>query len=186
MAHFQKDGLWVQGGSGALANVSEDTPFVPGQVGRVMSVRSTDSKVPRFYQYVLRSTTETAAAAAGGPAYWADLDDFVVTPDSARSLGGTTTPTVAGVWLGTSPAAGKYGFIQIDGVATLAVTDTGLVGERLVANGTNFKALAAITITSQAVSVPLNQDHVAIAVSSFETALNSSYDAKIFCLRNGW
>jgi hypothetical protein len=188
MAHFQKDGLWVQGGSGALANVSEDTPFVPGQVGRVMSIRSTDTKVPRFYQYVLRSTTETAAAAAGGPAYWADFDDFIVTPDSARSLGGTTTPTVAGVWLGTSPAAGKYGFIEVDGLATVAVTDTVLPGERLVANGTNFKALAAITITSQAVSVPLNQESVGFVAqtTSIETALNSDCTAKISCLRNGW
>lgn len=188
MATFQKDGLWIQGGEGALANVSEDTPFVPGQVGRVMSSRKSDSKVPRFYQYIQRYTTETAAAAAGQPAYWVDLDDFVVSPDSARSLGGTTTPTVAGVWLGTSPAAGKFGFIQVDGIATVAVTDTVVAGERLVANGTNFKALAAAVITSQAVSVPLAQETVGFVAqtTSIETALNSDCTAKLFCLRNGW
>jgi hypothetical protein len=188
MAHFQKDGLWIQGGQGALANVSEDTPFVPGQVGRVMSVRSTDSKVPRFYQYVQRNTTETAAAAAGQVAYWLDLDDFIVTPDSARAIGGTTNPTVAGCWLGTSPAAGKYGFIQVEGLATAAVTGTVLAGERLQAAGTQFTALQAVTITSQAVAVPGFAEVVAFAAqtTSVETSTDSSITAKLRCLRNGW
>lgn len=156
MAHFQKDGLWVQGGQGALANVSEDTPFVPGQVGRVMSVRSTDGKVPRFYQYVKRYSTETAAAAAGQPAYWQDLDDFVVTADSATAIGTTANPLVAGCWLGTSPAAGKYGFVQVEGLATLVSTATVTAGNLLVpTGGTFFNAVNTITATeSAALQVP--------------------------------
>lgn len=180
MATFQKDGLWVQGGEGALANVSEDTPFVPGQVGRVMSSRKSDSKVPRFYQYVQRYTTETSPAKAGGTAFWLDLDDFVVTPDSARAIGGTTQPLVAGVFLGTSPAAGKYGFVQVDGIASVAITGTNLIGVPLVVSGTVGNA-TGIATDAQAQVLPF-----AYLLASTTTATGTAFSAKLDCVRNGW
>jgi hypothetical protein len=81
-----------------------------------MSVRSTDSKVPRFYQYVKRYTTETNAFAANQVVYWQDLDDFIVTADVATGIGTSDNPLPAGVALGAYPGAGKYGFIQVDGI----------------------------------------------------------------------
>ena len=184
MATFQKDGLWIQGGSGALANVDETTPFVPGQLGRVMSVRSTDGKVPRFYQYVVRYATETnATPSAGLVAYWQDLDDFVITADSATAIGGTTNPIVAGVFLGTAPSAGKYGFIQVGGIATAAVTGTANAGDLLVPSASTFQQLAALTaIDTPAVQVP----SVGINLALIETSTNSTNSVHLRVIRNGW
>jgi hypothetical protein len=180
MATFQKDGLWVQGGVGALSGVSEDTPFVPGQVGRVMSVRSTDGKVPRFYQYVQRYATETSPAKAGGTAFWQDIDDFVVTPDSARSIGGTTSPTIAGVFLGTSPAAGKYGFIQVAGIASAAITGTNLAGTPVVASGTVGNLTAAATDQTRKERI------VGLILAATTTATGTTFDVLLDIPRVGW
>lgn len=191
MANFQKDGLWIQGGQGLMENVSEDTPYVPGQVGKVLSVKTTDGKVPRFYQYVKRYTTETNAAAAGAVAYWQDIDDFVVTADVATALGGTTNPVVAGVWLGTSPAAGKYGFIQVGGLATVNVTDTTKVGDHLFAQTATYNQLSAVngiatdTLTNAA-NLFINAPRVAIALSAVDTSTNSAISARLDVFRNGW
>lgn len=187
MATFQKDGLWIQGGEGALANVSEDTPFVPGQVGRVMSSRKTDGKVPKFYQYVQRYTTEANTAAAGLVAYWQDLDDFVVTADITDALGGTTNPVVAGVFLGASPAAGKYGFIQVGGIAEVAVTDTVAVGDAVVAETGTFNQLeAVVSLTTEQAAANLQFPRVGIALEAVETSTNSAVDIHLGVLRNGW
>lgn len=182
MAHFQKDGLWVQGGQGALANVSEDTPFVPGQVGRVMSVRSTDGKAPRFYQYVKRYTTETNTGAAGKLAYWQDLDDFIVTGDPATAIGGTTNPLVAGVWLGTSPAAGKYGFIQVGGLASVAVTGTVSAGQVLGSTDTVGNAAAVTGTATTANSKP----SAAVILTNAQTATGTLFSAVLNPIKNAW
>jgi hypothetical protein len=187
MAHFQKDGLWIQGGLGAIASVDEATPFIPGQLGKVMSVKDADGKDPAFYQYVLRYATDTGTPVAGYPAYWRDLDDFVVTQESTSAFGGTTNPTVAGVWLGAYPSAGQYGFIEVGGQAEVAVTDTVVAGERLqLASNTQFKTLAAITITSQATSVAVPARVEAIAVDAVTTSTDSNITALLQVIRNGW
>ena len=184
MAHFQKDGLWIQGGGGLMAQVSEETPYVPGQVGKVLSAASTDGKVPRFYQYVKRYTTETLGALAGAPAYWQDCDDFVVTADTATALGGTTNPVVAGVWLGTKPAAGYYGFIQVGGLATVAVTDTVLSGSNLISAPTTLQQFIAVTILTTDInaSIPI----AAVALSAVGTSTDSTISAALRVFRNGW
>lgn len=186
MAHFQKDGLWIQGGSGLMANVSEDTPFIPGQVGKVLSAKTTDGKTPRFYQYVKRYTTETLGALANAPAFWQDVDDFVVTADTGTAIGAATNPVVAGVWLGTSPAAGKYGFIQVGGIATLAVTDTVQAGDNVVpalSTLQQFKAIA--TITTEGASTPYVPP-IGIALTAVETSTDSTISAVLRPFRNGW
>lgn len=188
MAHFQKDGLWVQGGLGALASVDEATPFVPGQLGRVMTVRTTDGKAPRFYQYVQRYTTEANSAAAGSVAYWQDLDDFIVTADITDALGTTTSPVVAGVFLGTAPSAGQYGFIQVAGLATVAVTDTVEIGVGVVPDTGTFNQVrgnvsAGIAATDATVNLlPV----VGVALSAVGTSTDSSISAHLRCIRNGW
>lgn len=188
MANFQKDGLWVQGGAGNLANVSEDSPYLPGQLGKVQSIRrDSPNKDPQFFQYVQRYTTDSEVLVAGHPVYWQDLDDFVVSGESTDAIGDVTNPVVAGVALGASPAAGKFGFIGVAGYAAVAVTDTVLAGERLqLADNDQFKTLAAATITSQAVSVPVPATVYAIALSAVSTSTNSTVSAQLTVFRNGW
>jgi len=188
MATFQRDGLWVQGGAANLANVNEETPYVPGQLGKVLSIRRDNGqKQPQFFQYVQRYTTDSETLVAGHPVYWVDLDDFVVSGESTDAIGGTTNPVVAGVALGANPAAGYYGFIQVGGIASVAVTDTVVAGERLqLADNDQFKTLAAITITSQAVSVAAIASVYGIALSGVDTSTDSAITAQLQVFRNGW
>lgn len=187
MAQFQKDGLWVQGGQGALANVDEATPFIPGQLGKVQSIKDAALGSPAFYQYVQRYTTDSATAVAGYPAFWVDLDNFVVSAESTDAFGGTTNPTVAGVFLGAKPLAGQYGFIGVGGQVEVSVTDTVAAGERLqLASNTQFKTLAAITITSQATSVAVPARVEAIAVDAVSTSTDSNITAALQVVKNGW
>lgn len=188
MAHFQKDGLWIQGGAADLANVDEATPYVPGQIGKVLSIRrDSPYKQPQFFQYVQRYTTDSETLVLGHPVYWVDLDDFIVSGESTDGLGGTTNPIVAGVALGAYPSAGQYGFIQVGGMAEVAVTGTVLAGDRL--NVSDNDQLAgnswAVTITSQAVSVPVVPT-VAIAVDAVSTSTDSAITAQLQVFRNGW
>jgi hypothetical protein len=188
MSNFQKDGLWVQGGSANLANVSEETPYQPGQLGKVMGIRRDNGqKQPQHFQFVQRYTTDTEVLVSGHPVYWVDLDDFVVSGESTDCLGGTTNPIVAGVALGASPAAGKYGFIQVSGIASAAVTDTVVAGERVqLANNAQFKTLAAAVITSQAVSVPVAPQTFGFAIGAVTTSTNSAITVQLDVFRNGW
>ena len=188
MSNFQKDGLWVQGGSANLANVSEDTPYVAGQLGKVMGIRRDNGqKQPQFFQYVQRYSTDSETLVAGHPVYWVDLDDFVVSGESTDCLGGTTNPIVAGVALGASPAANKYGFIQVGGIASVAVTDTVVAGDRLqLANNPQFKTLATVAITSQAVAVPVAPETFGFAIGAVTTSTDSAITAQLQVFRNGW
>ncbi len=188
MAHFQKDGLWIQGGQGLPENVNETTPFVEGQLGKVYSHKEpTAGKDVAFYQYVQRYTTDAETMVAGVPLFWVDLDDFQVSAESTDAFGGTTNPVVAGVALGAYPAAGKYGFIQVGGLAEVAVTDTVVAGDRLqLANDDQFQTLAAITITSQATSVAVPAPVYGIAVDAVTTSTNSNITALLQVVHNGW
>jgi len=188
MSNFQKDGLWVQGGAANLAAVSETTPYVLGQLGKVQSIRRDNGqKQPQFFQYVQRYTTDSATLVAGSPVYWVDLDDFIVSGESTDAIGNVTNPVVAGVALGASPAAGSYGFIAVAGVQSVAVTDTVAAGERLVlANNAQFAAAAAAVITSQAVSVALPSPVYAIAIGAVGTSTDSAITAQLQVFRNGW
>ena len=186
MANFQKDGLWVQGGQGKLANVNETTPYVPGQLGKVLAIRDTTYNSPRFYQYVQRYTTDTYTPAAGSIFYWNDYTKFIVTLDSTAAIGSSTNPVVAGVALGTYPGTGNYGFIQVGGIASAAVTDTIAAGDGLVAALNTFQQLADIgTVTTQqalAAQIPI----VAIALSAVGTSTNSAIDVGLRTFQVGW
>ena len=186
MATFQRDGLWVQGGAANLANVSEQTPYVPGQLGKVLSIRRDNGqKQPQFFQYVQRYTTDSETLVAGHPVYWVDLDDFVVSGESTDALGGVTNPVVAGVALGASPAAGYYGFIGVGGIQSVAVTDTVVAGERLqLADNDQFQTFA-VAFTSQAVAATIAPVY-AIAIDAVSTSTDSAISAQLTVFRNGW
>lgn len=116
--------LWIQDNSGVgdPAAVSESTPEYPGSVGKVGQIKESAGVRSKVLQYVKRESTDTTvAAAAGALAYWADGgdDDFIVVADQSRAEGGSTAPVVAGVFLGTLPSAGSYGYIQVAGTASL-------------------------------------------------------------------
>lgn len=114
--------LWIQdpSGIGDPAVVSESTPEYPGSVGKVGNLKESAGLRTKVLQYVKRvSTDTTVAAAAGAIAYWQDDNDFVVCADQTLALGGSTAPIPAGVFLGTLPSAGSYGYIQVAGTADL-------------------------------------------------------------------
>lgn len=130
--------LWIQDNSGIgdPASVSESTPEYPGSVGKVGQIKESAGLRSKVLQYVKRvSTDTTVAAAVGALAYWQDQDDFVVCADQTLAIGGSTSPLPAGVFLGTNPQAGSYGYIQVAGTSPLlldgVVTDDVVVGTRL-------------------------------------------------------
>lgn len=114
--------LWIQdpSGIGDPAVVSESTPEYPGSVGKVGNLKESTGLRTKVLQYVKRVSTDTTVAAANGAlAYWQDDNDFVVCADQTLALGGSTAPIPAGVFLGTLPSAGSYGYIQVSGTAPL-------------------------------------------------------------------
>lgn len=111
--------------TGDPGSVSETTPVAPGQLGRVGSLYPNSTywattfslgSVPIMGRYILRSSTDATTISTGSMAYWKDYDDFVVTSDASDAYDGVGLNHVAGVFLGASPAAGKYGFIGVGGV----------------------------------------------------------------------
>ncbi len=123
----RQEGLFVQ--TGNPFTVSETDPFAPGQLGKIANIGENTTGIDvglgaKVVQYVKRHASDTATAVAGSLAFWADPDNYVVTGDLGQALGGTLAPVVAGVFGAATPAAGKYGFIQVGGVAPLRVADS--------------------------------------------------------------
>lgn len=146
-ANQELKSLWF-GGSGVLGSSEEDSLFYPGELGKTAFVKpSTDKSVPVEIQKVKRYASDTVAIANGQLAYWQDLDDVVVSNDISVALGGSTNPLVAGVFRGTKPAAGKFGLIQIGGIATLLVNaSTVAAGSPVVAATNAAKVVEYATI----------------------------------------
>ena len=71
------------------------------------------------YQYVKFKAGTTASNAKGQGVVWSDFDAFEVTPDVTAALSGL----FAGVTL-NAVSKGSYGFIQVEGVATLLCDGT--------------------------------------------------------------
>lgn len=67
------------------------------------------------YQYVQFLSTQSGTTVAGGPMYWSDADNFVVTADVPTNGAG-----FAGIALNVV-TKGNYGFIQVAGKAILHV-----------------------------------------------------------------
>lgn len=110
--------------TGDPGTVSETTPTMPGQLGKVAEAYPQATywttfafaKQPIYLQYILRSSTDVTTIAVGAVAYWKDYDDYVVTSDASDAYDAVGVNHVAGVFLGASPAAGKYGLIGVAGI----------------------------------------------------------------------
>jgi hypothetical protein len=129
-ASNREEGLWIQ--TGNPFTTSEASPvFAPGQVGKVSPFRNANAEngvattpAPIDIQYVKRYATDTLTVAAGSPAFWQDTDNFVVTAHFANAVGATTAPLLAGVFGGSSLAAGSFGYIQVGGVGPARLLDS--------------------------------------------------------------
>lgn len=105
------------------------------------------------YQYVQFKLTQSGTTIAGGPVYWDDADNFIVTADVP-----TGAPGFAGVAINV-PTKGNYGWILVEGKCKCQPLDnttktTPAIGDNLVLatigrfddladataiDGTNFK-----------------------------------------------
>lgn len=108
------------------------------------------------YQYVQFYVSQSGTTIAGGPVYWQDADNFIVTADVP-----TGAPGFAGVAINV-PTKGNYGWILIEGKCKCQPLDnttkgTPAIGDNLVLStigrfddladataidGTNFKLVA--------------------------------------------
>lgn len=116
--------------TGDVATVNDTTSqlFVPGQLGQWSWIYPTSSYFSTFnlsnrpiaVQYVQMSATNAVTPAIGAAAFVKDYDDFIVTPDASDSLStANNIYNCVGVFLGTSLAAGNYGFIAIGGIVPI-------------------------------------------------------------------
>jgi hypothetical protein len=190
--------LWIQGGGGDPANVNETNAEYAGQLGKIGTIKPAAGDVPRILQFVKRySADTTVAAAANKVAYWQDQDNFVVCADQTEALGGSTYPIPAGVWLGTYPAAGNYGFIVVGGSAAITLdgvqtADVG-VGEKIHVKGANADGLcvhastAVPTDTTGAINwcAVAAQQQVGVALAA-QTDSSGTAVVLLAIPRNGW
>ncbi len=148
---------------GSLITTSVTTLQNVGDLGRRFPVRNhsltvgagviTDKNV-KWFQLVKRDSADALTMAIGHPVYWMErttaANQFVFTSDVSASGG---IGQVAGVALGASPAAGKYGFIQVGGLGpvllkgspTVAASITGLptIGTTTDAEGDTVSTVTA-------------------------------------------
>lgn len=126
----RQEGLFIQKGN--PFSVSEASPpFAPGQRGKISSFANASNEngvntgsAPIDIQAVKRYATDTVSISAGDAAFWQDSDEFVVTAEPGNAIGGTTAPLLAGVFGGSSLAAGSEGFIQVGGVGPVRLADS--------------------------------------------------------------
>ena len=171
-------GLWI-GGDGQAANANESTPFQPGQLGKVTSVKGANAGTPSVLQYVRRYTTDSATAAAGSIAFWQDLDAYAVSAEGTDAIGAASLPLVAGVFLGANPTTENYGFIQVAGIAEAVVTGTIPAGTRLVCDAQVLRAVAATNDDADLHKQTIMVDAVTTAIGTANTVL-------LDVIRNGW
>lgn len=190
--------LWIadSSGIGDPAAVSETTPEYPGSVGKVGQIKESAGVRSKVLQYVLRKSTDTTvAAAAGALAYWEDDNDFVVVADQTLALGGSTAPVVAGVFLGTLPSAGSYGYIQVAGTASLLCdgvqTADVVAGQALwAAAGDADGKITHPTVGTDATTIAaellvVKQQRVGVALAG-QADSSGSVSVLLNLPRNGW
>lgn len=120
-ADLRDNGQFVQTGNPATVDETSANQFVAGQIGHVaalLDASPTGQGLPRLWQYVQRSSTDTGTVVAGMTALWKDYDDFVITGLPTDSFDATLGQNhVAGLFQGTAPASSNFGYIQVGGVA---------------------------------------------------------------------
>lgn len=183
-----QEGLFIQ--TGNPFTVSESTPFAAGQLGKCSSFpnandeNGVDTGTANIQiQYVKRHASDTITPAAGDLAFWSDTDAFVVTHELTNAVGGATAPLVAGVFGGTSLAAGSYGFIQVSpGIAPVRVSDStsaATIGVPLVWSTNRY--------VRQATTADANLRVVGVLKSlNTATGTSLSVEALLTAARLGW
>lgn len=197
--------LWIQdpSGIGDPAAVNESTPEYPGSVGKVGNLKESAGVRTKVLQYVKRVATDTTvAAAAGALAYWQDDNDFVVCQDITLALGGSTAPIPAGVFLGTLPAAGSYGYIQVSGTASLRLAGSAglstalcksiVAGDQLYADGSTatgsvISPIVGTTLTTTIAELVIRaRPIVGVALAAQTVTTGGTVTALLDIPRNGW
>jgi hypothetical protein len=118
---------------GGITTMSVTTLQNPGDLGRRFSLKDHSLTVGsgaikshgtfKTFQIIKRDASDGVTSTIGDPAFWMDRtvagNQFVVTADMSDSGG---AGHFAGVFLGAYPADGKYGIIQVEGMAPCHVT----------------------------------------------------------------
>lgn len=183
---LRMEGQWIP--TGNPFTVSESDPFAKGQLGKETSFHNDGAEngvttvAPIDIQSVKRYATDTVTVAAGSVAFWQDTDNFVVTAEPANAVGGTTAPLLAGVFGGSKPSAGSYGFIQIGGIGPVRMADStsaSTVGVPLV-----WSTAAQV---AQATTAAANKQVLGVLRTlNTATGTNISVEALINVARLGW
>jgi hypothetical protein len=144
---FEQNAVYLQSGNPNAEDVA--TLAQPGQLGARFTVqhpvgRSTPATPPRTKRYQIVRVDPAAAAApvVGGPAYWADRTNYVVT-----TAGGTALNQVAGVF-NNAITRGNYGCIQFGGPCYVRASDANVAAavagtDVLVGGASNLGVLVA-------------------------------------------
>jgi hypothetical protein len=122
----------VAGGQENTGMAGTVGPKFGGQLGKILLVTSeqiallSDSDIGTLYagayQYVQLASGDSPAAGIGEGLFWQGTpSSFIVSTDS--NGGFTNTPSVAGIYIG-GMAPGNYGFMQIEGIATVRYAST--------------------------------------------------------------
>lgn len=129
------------------ANTADSSGLAPGQLGA--TVVFNDANVPfasatgtlygGVYQYVQFKSGTTATSAIGGPVYWADRANFIVTPDPPTGL-----PDPAGIAIAVV-SKGNYGFILVEG--RVAVMPRSSITKVTPAIGDSVALIATANVT---------------------------------------
>lgn len=164
------DGLWT-GAMDSPAKANDAVPFVPGQVGKEVSLpapTNSGSLFANIYKYVQRKAADGAQNVTGVCFSYDDLTSATPYVVVGAAVAGKL---IAGVFLGDDDAtdvltrgmqAGNYGFLQVGGVATCLSGAAVSAGETVcVAPGTNNKVIKVDWATGAA-----TQQIIGVAVTA--------------------
>lgn len=159
-----QDGLWVSQGDPRKVNEQQTAAptdsvdagavrqFVAGQLGKEINLPNpTNSSIGTYsivYKYILRDATDAAQNTPNTLVGWSDLDDFKVKTAAATlvSAGVSFCDDDNASTLDRGVQVGKYGYIQVGGVATVRSSAAVTAGVPVADNGDGrVKAAAAAT-----------------------------------------
>lgn len=171
--------------TGDPSTVDEATPFAPGQLGTVVTVKNStvfDPGVsPRVFQYVKLKSDATAAK--GAFVIWDDYDNFVVT--TANSNVSANRNKGAGFLQGTKPTAGNYGFIQVAGQGAVLIENgvTPAVGQQIIQGATTAGRAEIVALGTAATSGPYG---VVLSLKNAGSIGTDVVEALITVPRHAW
>jgi len=144
---FEQNAVYLQSGNPKGEDVA--TLHAPGTLGARFTVqyptnRNTPAVPPRALRFQIVKVDAAAAAApvVGGPAYWSDRANYVVT-----TAGGTALNQVAGVF-NNAITRGNYGCIQFGGPCYVRASDANVAAavagtDAIVGGAANLGVLVA-------------------------------------------